>query len=71
MGQDWIIDVLADLRAFARQNQMPLLREQLEEAMLIADVEIASLVGKTAKSARADVADKIARARDIDTGHNA
>ncbi|WP_108813788.1 hypothetical protein [Loktanella sp. Alg231-35] len=44
MGQDWIIDVLADLRSFARQNDMPLLSEQLEEAALVASVEIASRV---------------------------
>ena len=43
MGRDWIIDVLADLRSFARENDMPLLCKQLEEAGLVAQVEIASL----------------------------
>ena len=47
MGQDWIIDVLADLRRFAQKNDMPLLGEQLEEAALVASVEIASLVEPT------------------------
>jgi hypothetical protein len=42
MGRDWIIDVLADLRSFARDNDLPLLRAQLEEAALVAQVEIAS-----------------------------
>ncbi|WP_342068886.1 hypothetical protein [Yoonia algicola] len=42
MGRDWIIDVLADLRSFARDNDLPLLRAQLEEAELVAQVEIAS-----------------------------
>mgnify|MGYP000194534109 CR=1 FL=1 len=42
MGQDWIIDVLADLRCFARNNNLPLLTAQLEEAGLVAEVEIAS-----------------------------
>ncbi len=42
MGRNWIIDVLADLRSFARDNDLPLLSEQLEEAGLIAEVEIAS-----------------------------
>ncbi len=43
MGRDWIIDVLADLRSFARENDLPLLHQQLEEAGLVAEVEIASL----------------------------
>ena len=42
MGRDWIIDVLADLRRFARDNDLPLLTAQLEEAGLVAEVEIAS-----------------------------
>jgi len=42
MGRDWIIDVLADLRSFARDNDLPLLTAQLEEARLVAEVEIAS-----------------------------
>lgn len=46
MGRDWIIDVLADLRSFARDNDLPLLTAQLEEAGLVAEVEIASLPNK-------------------------
>ena len=42
MGRDWIIDVLADLRNFARDNDLPLLQAQLEEATLVAQVEIVS-----------------------------
>ncbi|MFT7105639.1 MAG: hypothetical protein ACJAVT_000153 [Yoonia sp.] len=42
MGQDWITDVLADGRSFARQNEMPLLCAQLDEAMLAAAVEVAA-----------------------------
>lgn len=48
MGRDWIIDVLADLRSFARDNDLPLLTAQLEEAGLVAEVEIASLPNKEA-----------------------
>ena len=29
MGNDWIIDVLADLRSFAHNNELPLLAAQL------------------------------------------
>ena len=43
MGREWIIDVLADLRSFARENDLPLLTAQLEEAGFVAAVEIASL----------------------------
>ena len=42
MGRDWIIDVLADLRSFACNNDLPMLGAQLEEAELVAQVEIAS-----------------------------
>jgi hypothetical protein len=55
MGHDWIIDVLADLRSFARQNDMPLLGEQLEEAALVASVEIASRIDVTQQPIAGDV----------------
>ena len=42
-GQRWIIDVLADLRAFAEQNNLPLLAAQLGETALVAQVEIAQM----------------------------
>ncbi|MDB4111342.1 hypothetical protein N9571_02115 [Yoonia sp.] len=42
MGNDWIIEVLADLQSFADHNDMPLLCAQLDEAMLIATVEVAT-----------------------------
>ncbi len=50
MGRDWIIDVLADLRSFARDNDLPLLTAQLEEARLVAEVEIASRADSEAAS---------------------
>jgi len=60
MGRDWIIDVLADLRSFARDNDLPLLTAQLEEAGLVAEVEIASQPG----------ADIVHPPRDPDTGRH-
>jgi len=42
MGQDWIINVLSDLRSFARKNEMPLLMRQLDEAVVVASAEIAA-----------------------------
>jgi len=42
MRHDWIIDVLTDLKSFARANALDALAEQLDEAQLVAQVEIAS-----------------------------
>jgi hypothetical protein len=45
-GHRWIIDVLADLKAFAEQNDLPLLAAQLGETALLAQVEIAQVPDK-------------------------
>lgn len=42
MGHNWILDVLADLKAFAQQNELPILAEQLADASLVAAAEISS-----------------------------
>jgi hypothetical protein len=42
MTNDWILDVLADLCAFARQNDLPKLAAQIEDATLVAVAELAS-----------------------------
>ncbi|MFO8127726.1 hypothetical protein [Yoonia sp.] len=55
MGRDWIIDVLADLRSFARDNDLPMLTAQLEEAGLVAEVEIASRGEESRPQARGDL----------------
>ena len=54
MTNDWILDVLADLKAFARTNGMTVLAEQLDDAVLIAAAEIASLKGRAAAIADRD-----------------
>jgi hypothetical protein len=41
MHQGWVIDVLADLKTFARQNDLPALAGQLEESILVAAAELA------------------------------
>ena len=41
MRNNWIIDVLADLKAFAVSNELPKLAEQLDDAAIIAMTEIA------------------------------
>lgn len=42
MANDWILDVLSDLRAFASLNGMPRLAEHLDDATLAAAAEIAA-----------------------------
>ncbi len=42
MQDDWILDVLADLRAFATANHLPRTAEQLDDAALIALAEMSA-----------------------------
>lgn len=42
MKNDWIMDVLTDLHTFAFENEMKGLASQLQDAQLIAAIEIAS-----------------------------
>jgi len=41
MRNDWILDVLADLRTFARDNGLPALAERVDDAQQVAVEEIA------------------------------
>lgn len=40
MRNKWILDVLADMRAFARANSLPRLAEALDDTALIAAAEL-------------------------------
>ncbi len=40
MQNEWILDVLADLKAFAQQNGMGVLAEQLNDTRLVAASEL-------------------------------
>lgn len=42
MKNEWILDVLADLRQFAQVNDLSVLAEQLDDTCLIAASELAS-----------------------------
>ncbi|MEM8578750.1 MAG: hypothetical protein AAGF60_12935 [Pseudomonadota bacterium] len=42
MRSDWILDVLTDLKTFARANGMPALAEQLDDTAIVAMAEIAA-----------------------------
>lgn len=46
MKNDWILDVLADLRTFASSNDMGTLAEQLDNTMLVAASELVSRTGE-------------------------
>lgn len=43
MGHKWIIDVLADLEAFAVNNDLPSLAGELRKTAFVASAEIASI----------------------------
>ncbi len=55
MGHHWIIDVLADLQAYAQRNGLPALARQLEDTGLLANVEIASLLDEPATRVSGEV----------------
>lgn len=54
MANDWILDVLADLRTFARENGLPQLAEGLGEASRIAAAELASRQGTAPETVPGD-----------------
>ena len=41
MNDDWILDVLADLKSFAEKNDLPLLAVQLRDSHRLAAIELA------------------------------
>lgn len=43
MQHEWILDVIADMRTFARQNDLKDLASHMDTAWLLASAEIASL----------------------------
>ena len=54
MQNEWILDVLADLRSFAEANDLPQLAEHLDDAGLIAVAEIATRVERSAARGHGD-----------------
>ncbi len=45
MANEWILDVLADLKAFARNNDLPAVASGLDDLSVVAAAEIASVQG--------------------------
>ncbi len=54
MAHDWVFDVLTDLKHYAMKNRLSALQAQLEQAALVAAVEIASAEGKGPQAAITD-----------------
>lgn len=42
MRSDWILDVLTDLKTFARANKLPALAEQLDDTEIVAMAELSA-----------------------------
>ena len=49
MTNEWIIDVLTDLMAFARRNNLTVTAETLDDARLVALTELASAADRKAE----------------------
>ena len=42
MRHDWVFDVLRDLKAYAMKNNLPALAARVEDALAVAEAEIAA-----------------------------
>ncbi len=71
MKNDWILDVLADLKMFANKNGLVALAEQLDDTTLVAATELASLWGKVPLAAEFDVKEAAVCTGEYRTGDNA
>ena len=65
MANDWIIDVLADLKSYAKKNGLSVLAKQLDETTLIAATEIASAEAKAPDTANWELGDVTGHYRTI------
>ncbi len=71
MRNDWILDVLADLKAFAQNNELTLLAEQLETTRRTALAEIASSNEGAPHAVQRDDTRGGADTRGVGTGYSA
>lgn len=69
MGQKWIIDVIADLRAFADQNGLPLLAHQLDVTATVAQSEIALMTEGAPRAANGNESQLTSAVDDTRPGH--
>lgn len=71
MANDWIIDVLADLKTYSKKNGLSVLAKQLDETTLIAATEIASAQEKASETANWELGDTGRHYRTITARQNA
>ena len=71
MANDWIIDVLADLKTYAKKNGLSVLAKQLEDTTLIAATEIASVEDRAPETANWEIGDTGRYYRAASAGENA
>ena len=55
MSNDWILDVLSDVKMFAKRNGLVGLAEQLDEALVVAALEISNEESRVQDALREDV----------------
>ncbi|SPH24572.1 hypothetical protein DEA8626_03624 [Defluviimonas aquaemixtae] len=71
MQYEWILDVLSDLKAFAKCNGLAALAEQLDDTSLVAAAEIAQSEGATAGGLSLNAEKAVGVYRDASAGENA
>lgn len=71
MQNEWILDVLADLKSFAQKNGLPILAEHLDDTRYLALSELQSRPGRKSRVVGADDAEFGEFARSVGAGDNA
>ncbi|MEM8631265.1 MAG: hypothetical protein AAGF74_08510 [Pseudomonadota bacterium] len=71
MSNNWILDFLADLKMFARQNDLTALAEQLDDTTLVAATELAAKDARAATKAFGDAGESRSVRRNSVPGGNA
>lgn len=70
MRNEWMLDVLADLRAFSKENGLTATGKQINLVMAVAAAEIASLQGIASETAQQGLRDAGRLCREATTGPN-
>lgn len=71
MSNNWILDVLADLKSFALRNELTALADQLDDTTLVAATEIASMEGGAQSVQKPNAAEAGVVHRRFASGENA
>ncbi len=71
MQYEWILDVLTDLKSFAKGNGLRALAEQLDDTSLVAAAEIAQVAEDTAGGLALDADKAFGLHRGVTAGNDA